>query len=244
MLHDRLVNISKTEWYGQYYLPPANCHFLNDEPDSVAGTSNINIYLREMDSEITLATTKYGGKDPGEDIDVFYIDMLQDVEYEVHIEGLDPTSEDARLALAELVISNASSHSISEIEPQMKVLDAEWQRVSHHGTARRDQDVHARRHSPILLRGTGTTAYVREYMSGLYKIEVNIAGEGAGDVGQTTTDAQPIQANTMITGSIGTAADADWFSFTSRRSQRSEHHRARRRRHQPRRVDQPRHGDL
>ena len=57
-------------------------------------------------------------------------------------------------------------------------------------------------------------AYVREYMSGLYKIVVNIVGESAGDVGQTTTDAQPIQANTMITGSIGTAADADWFSFT------------------------------
>ena len=57
-------------------------------------------------------------------------------------------------------------------------------------------------------------AHVREHMSGLYKIVVNIVGESAGDVGQTTTDAQPIQANTMITGSIGTAADADWFSFT------------------------------
>ena len=26
-LHERLVDISKTEWYGQYYLPAANCHF-------------------------------------------------------------------------------------------------------------------------------------------------------------------------------------------------------------------------
>ena len=57
-------------------------------------------------------------------------------------------------------------------------------------------------------------AHVRRHMSGLYKIVVNIVGESAGDVGQTTADAQPIQANTMITGSIGTASDADWFSFT------------------------------
>ena len=43
-------------------------------------------------------------------------------------------------------------------------------------------------------------AYVREYMSGLYKIVVNIVGESAGDVGQTTTDAQTIQANTDDNG--------------------------------------------
>ena len=37
---------------------------------------------------------------------------------------------------------------------------------------------------------------MRDYSSsGLYKIVVNIVGESAGDVGQTTTDAQPIQAN-------------------------------------------------
>ena len=162
-LHDRLVNISKTEWSGQYYLPPANCHFLNDEPDSVAGTSNINIYLREMDSEITLATTKYGGKDPGEDIDVFYIDMLQDVEYEVHIEGLDPTSEDARLALAELVISR-------RVEPQHqrnRTTDGsarrQW-RQCRIIDGRRNQDVHARRHSPVLLRGTGRRLRARAHV--------------------------------------------------------------------------------
>ena len=115
MLHDRLVAISQNGEYGYHYTPPANCHFDGDEPDTIA----------DADTEITLATTKYGGKDPGQDIDVFYVDMVQDVEYEVHIEGLDPTSEDARLALNELRISNESNHSISEIEPQMKVLDAD-----------------------------------------------------------------------------------------------------------------------
>ena len=88
--------------YGEHYLPAANCHFYGDEPDSIAGTENTANSVDELDSEITLATTKYGGKDPGQDIDVFYVDMIQDVEYEVHIEGLDPTSEDARLALNEL----------------------------------------------------------------------------------------------------------------------------------------------
>ena len=163
-------------------------------------------------AEITLATTKYGGKDPGQDIDVFYVDMVQNVEYEVHIEGLDPTSEDARLALNELDISDESNHSISEIEPRMKVLDADGNElvlVLHGETKTFMPDATARYYLEVW-----DDAYVREYMSGLYKIEVNIAGEGAGDVGQTTTDAQPIQANTMITGSIGTAADADWFSFT------------------------------
>ena len=163
-LHERLVDISRTEWIGQYYLPAANCHFYGDEPDSIAGTDNTANSVDELDSEITLATTKYGGKDPGADIDVFYIDMLQDVEYEVHIEGLDPTSEDARLALNKLDISRESNHSISEIEPTMKVLAADGNELAlvlHGG----DQDVHARRYSPVLLRGTGrrprAQAYVR-----------------------------------------------------------------------------------
>ena len=81
-LHERLVDISRTEYYGEHYLPAANCHFYGDEPDSIAGTENTANSVDELDSEITLATTKYGGKDPGADIDVFYIDMLQDVEYE------------------------------------------------------------------------------------------------------------------------------------------------------------------
>ena len=202
MLHDRLVDITKTEFPGQYYLPAANCHFNSDEEDTIASA----------DSEITLATTKYGGKDPGEDIDVFYIDMVQDVEYEVHIQGLDPTSEDARLALEKLVISRESNHSISEIEPQMKVLDAdgnELDLVLHGETKTFMPDATARYYFEVW-----DDAHTRQHMSGLYKIVVNIVGESAGDVGQTTTDAQPIQANTMIPGSIGTAADADWFSFT------------------------------
>ena len=202
MLHDRLVAISQNGEYGYHYTPPANCHFDGDEPDTIA----------DADTEITLATTKYGGKDPGQDIDVFYVDMVQDVEYEVHIEGLDPTSEDARLALDELDISDESNHSISEIEPRMKVLDADGNElvlVLHGETKTFMPDATARYYFEVW-----DDANVREHMSGLYKIVVNIVGESAGDVGQTTTDAQPIQANTMITGSIGTAADADWFSFT------------------------------
>ena len=202
MLHDRLVAISQNGEYGYHYTPPANCHFNGDEPDTIA----------DADTEVTLATTKYGGKDPGQDIDVFYVDMIQDVEYEVHIEGLDPTSEDARLALAELDIASKSIHSISEIEPRMKVLDADGNRLAlvlHGETKSFTPDATARYYFEVW-----DDAYVREYMSGLYKIVVNIVGESAGDVGQTTTDAQPIQANTMITGSIGTAADADWFGFT------------------------------
>ena len=234
MLHERLVDITKTESYGQYYLPAANCHFNSDEADTIASA----------DSEITLATTKYGGKDPGQDIDVFYVDMVQDVEYEVHIEGLDPTSEDARLALNELQlrISNESNHSISEIEPQMKVLDAdgnELDLVLHGETKTFMPDATARYYFEVQ-----DDAHVREHMSGLYKIVVNIVGESSGDVGQTTTDAQPIQANTMITGSIGTAADADWFSFTV--GGRNEAHTivldGDVTNHS--RADQPRHGDL
>ena len=202
MLHDRLVDITKTEFPGQYYLPAANCHFNSDEADTIASA----------DSEITLATTKYGGKDPGQDIDVFYVDMVQDVEYEVHTQGLDPTSEDARLALNKLDISRESNHSISEIEPQMKVLDAdgnELDLVLHGETKTFMPDATARYYFEVQ-----DDAHVREHMSGLYKIVVNIVGESSGDVGQTTTDAQPILPNTMITGSISTAADADWFSFT------------------------------
>ena len=202
MLHERLVDITKTEWSGQYYLPAANCHFNSDEVDTIASA----------DSAITLATPKFGGKDPGQDIDVFYIDMLQDVEYEVHIEGLDPTSEDARLALNKLDISRESNHSISEIEPTMKVLDADGNELAlvlHGETKTFMPDATARYYFEVQ-----DDAHVRRHMSGLYKIVVNIVGESAGDVGQTTTDAQPIQANTEITGSIGTAADADWFSFT------------------------------
>ena len=202
MLHERLVDITKTESYGQYYLPAANCHFNSDEADTIASA----------DSEITLATTKFGGKDPGEDIDVFYVDMVQNVEYEAHIQGLDPTSQDAQLALAKLVISRESNHSISEIEPQMKVLDADGNELDlllHGETKSFTPDATARYYFDVQ-----DDAHVREHMSGLYKIVVNIVGESSGDVGQTTTDAQPIQANTEITGSIGTAADADWFSFT------------------------------
>ena len=201
-LHERLVAISQNGRHGYYYTPPANCHFDGDEPDTIA----------DADTEITLATTKFGGKDPGEDIDVFYVDMVQNVEYEAHIQGLNPTSQDTQLALGELDISQASNHSISEIEPQMKVLDAsgnELVLVLHGETKSFIPDATDRYYFEVQ-----DDAHVREHMSGLYKIEVNIAGEGAGDVGQTTATAQSIQANTMITGSIGTAADADWFRFT------------------------------
>ena len=102
-LHERLVAISQNGEYGYYYTPPANCHFDGDEPDTIA----------DADTEITLATTKYGGKDPGQDIDVFYVDMVQGVEYEVHIEGLDPTSQDAQLALERAAIFPTSRTTAS-----------------------------------------------------------------------------------------------------------------------------------
>ena len=106
-----------------------------------------------------------------------------------------------------------SNHSISEIEPRDEGARCRVATNSHlllHGETKTFMpDATARYYFEVQ-----DDAHVREHMSGLYKIEVNIAGEGAGDVGQTTTDAQPILANTEITGSIGTAADADWFSFT------------------------------
>ena len=202
MLHDRLVDITQTERFGQYYLPAANCHFYGDEADTIA----------DADSEITLATAKYGGKDPGQDIDVFYVDMVQDVEYEVHIQGLDPTSEDARLALAGLHISDQSNHSISEIEPRMKVLDADGnsQKLVLHGeTETFMPDATARYYLKVW-----DDAYVRGYMSGLYKIVINIVGESAGDVGEGRANAMAIQADTLISGRIGFADDSDWYSFT------------------------------
>ena len=157
MLHDRLVAITKTEWFGQYYLPPANCHFNGDEPDTIA----------DADTEITLATTKYGGKDPGQDIDVFYIDLVQDVEYEIHIEGLDPTSQDARLALDELDIASESNHSISEIEPRMKVLDDSGDRLAlvlHGETKSFTPDATGRYYLKVRDK-----AAVRAYLSGVYQ---------------------------------------------------------------------------
>ena len=201
-LHERVVAISQNGEYGYHYTPPANCHFYGDEADTIASA----------DSEITLATTKFGGKDPGEDIDVFYVDMVQNVEYEAHIQGLDPTSQDAQLALAELVIPSESNHSISEIEPQMKVLDADGNELDlllHGETESFTPDATARYYFEVQ-----DDAYVREYMSGLYKIVVNIVGESAGDVGEGRANAQPIQADTLIPGRIGFADDSDWYSFT------------------------------
>ena len=80
----------------------------------------------------------------------------------------------------------------------MKVLDADGNElvlVLHGETKTFMPDATARYYFEVW-----DDAYVREHMSGLYKIEVNIAGEGAGDVGQTTADAQPIQANTDDNG--------------------------------------------
>ena len=51
-----MVDISQNGEYGYHYPLPANCHFNSDEADTIASA----------DSEITLATTKFGGKDPGQ----------------------------------------------------------------------------------------------------------------------------------------------------------------------------------
>ena len=197
-LHERLVAITSDA----YYPKPQNCHFNRDEADIIANAN----------SEITLATTKFGGKDPGEDFDVFYVDLVADVDYEIHMQGIDPTSQDAIDALAKLDIAAESNHSIAEIEPDMVVMNSngvqvltvengETEAFTPATTGRYYLEVSDNHHTRILL-------------SGLYKIVVNIVGESAGDVGEGRANAFAIQADTLMPGRIGFADDSDWYRFT------------------------------
>ena len=87
-LHERLVVITKSESYGQYYLKTARIA----TSTVMKRTSSPN-----ANSKITLATTKFGGKDPGRRLRRFLRRPgSQDVDYEIHMQGIDPTSQDAR----------------------------------------------------------------------------------------------------------------------------------------------------
>ena len=194
-LHQRLVDITTPG--AEYDLAP-NCQFLETEASAYQEVSTSN--------KLTLGTFAWGGNDYGDDVDVFYVDVEQGFEYRAFVAGVDPSAN--RIINVSGRPTIGQPPNLSDIEPQLQVLDtngAEIARGDNRSWISFIPNITGRHYVQI-------SAPDDEERAGVYRVTVEIDGEGTGDFPADDTTMGVLQSNGSTNGSI-TTGDVDWFKL-------------------------------